>query len=174
MKILIHSATELELQPIRKQLGLKSDQTNIQYAGHQLDLLVSGVGMVATAFSLSKQLALNQYDLAISIGIVGSYVADCNLGEVVEVVSDGFPELGAEEDTGFRTIEELGLLDASSFPFKQGRLQNFIAGEIALPKKWKEMHALTVNTVNSTAVKERRIGMQEVAELESMEGAAFF
>ena len=64
--------------------------------------------MTATAFALGRELATNQYDLAINLGIAGSFDRNIALGEVVEVTDDRFSELGAEDDEAFLTIDEAG------------------------------------------------------------------
>ena len=64
--------------------------------------------MVATAFALGKHLAINQYDLAINLGIAGSFDRNIALGEVVEITEDTFAELGAEDDEDFITDRKNG------------------------------------------------------------------
>ncbi len=38
--------------------------------------LVTGVGMVATACTVGRELAINNYDLAINMGVAGSFNSD--------------------------------------------------------------------------------------------------
>ena len=52
MKILLVSATEAELEPFE----------TIWFRKNQVDRLVSGVGMVATAHSLTRELQSKSYD----------------------------------------------------------------------------------------------------------------
>ena len=72
------------------------------------DILITGVGMVATAFALGRHLANNDYDLAINLGIAGSFDRNIALGEVLEITQDTFAELGAENDNEFLPIDQLG------------------------------------------------------------------
>ena len=62
MKILILTATELEARPLKEKLkpviekGLRIER--FLYGGITVDVLVSGIGMVAKAFELGKQLQM--------------------------------------------------------------------------------------------------------------------
>jgi futalosine hydrolase len=63
MKTLVVAATELEISASIPTLI----ETNTDY-------LVTGVGMVATAFSLGQHLSNNSYDLLINVGIAGTLI----------------------------------------------------------------------------------------------------
>ena len=74
MRILIVCATPEEAvfsnQPDRPLTGTLSV---IPHAFYHIDLLVTGVGMTATAFQLGRQLLRNDYDLAVNIGVCGAF-----------------------------------------------------------------------------------------------------
>src|SRR6185312_13353647 len=71
-------------------------------------VLITGAGMVPTAFALARHLPHNVYNLVINLGIAGSFDRKIPLGELVEITEDTFAELGAEDDTRFISIEKLG------------------------------------------------------------------
>ena len=73
MRILIVAATELEVASIRP------------YLEPTVDVLVTGVGMVATAVRCSRALARTAYDLALNVGICGSFDRTLAPGTVVQV-----------------------------------------------------------------------------------------
>ena len=79
MKLLVVAATQAEIAPTLAHFGIAS---NNFIETENFDLLITGVGMVATAFSLGKQLS-NQYNLVLNVGIAGSFDRDIALGEVV-------------------------------------------------------------------------------------------
>src|ERR1700761_3207916 len=112
MRLLIVAATGFEVESLKS----KVESQDFGLKNLDLVLLTTGVGMVATAFSLGKHLATNQYDLAINLGIAGSFDRNITLGEVVEVIEDGFPELGAEDDEEFLSIEKLGFGEGNFKP----------------------------------------------------------
>jgi len=157
MRILVVSATEFEIGDLRSEVGNQSQG---------IDFLVTGVGMVATAFSLGRHLAANQYDLAINLGIAGSFDRDVPLGEVVEVIEDCFSEFGAEDDETFLPIETLGF--GESIFKTDTRLSTYTDQQL------KQVSAITVNTVHGHDPSIQKLIGRIQPQLESMEGAAFF
>jgi len=174
MRILIVAATEPEIGKFKEDARFAifdCDQDShstpaMKKACDKLDItfLVTGVGMVATAFALGRHLAINQYDLAINLGIAGSFDRSIPLGEVVEITEDSFAELGAEDDEDFITIEQLGFGESA------------FRSTYSLPEKLniKKATAITVNTVHGNEVSIKKLVNRIEAGLESMEGAAFF
>ena len=78
------AATKAEIEPV---LEMEKPES--------LDVLITGAGMVATAFHMGQK--LNQkaaYDLILNIGIAGTWDRDLALGTVVNVVEDSIYELG--------------------------------------------------------------------------------
>ena len=78
MRILIVAATLFEVESLR--LKVESGAINPELS--TIDFLITGAGMVATSFVLGKHLATNQYDLAINLGIAGSFDRSIALGDV--------------------------------------------------------------------------------------------
>ncbi|HVS91100.1 MAG TPA: futalosine hydrolase [Mucilaginibacter sp.] len=174
MRILFVAATEAEIGKLIADLRFAvydCDQgANIScelrdaYNRHQISTLITGVGMVPTAFALGKHLATNQYDLAINLGIAGSFDRSIALGEVVEVVEDRFSELGAEDDQAFLTIDQLGFGESV---FKATHSLPDLPGI-------RKVSAVTVNTVHGNEASIQKLTSRIHPQLESMEGAAFF
>jgi futalosine hydrolase len=159
MRILIVAATAAEIAPLQQR--------------PDVEILITGVGMVAAAARTSAALARTRYDLALNLGICGSFDRALSLGTVVHVVSDGIPELGAEDGDTFLSIDELGLLRGDAPPFSNGRLVNAAVPVNPVLKCLPAVHGITVNTVHgnerSIAATVRRFAPQ----IESMEGAGF-
>lgn len=172
MKILIVAATELEVQPLLKKL-LKSEEQNFSYNGHEIGLLITGVGLTATAFALGKALQ-KPYDLAINMGLAGSFNRDIALGEVVNVIQDCMPEEGAEEGEKLLSLSELGLRKEDDFPFKNDQLEANYPAEFDQYLNYKKLRGISVNKVHGTEESISKILALTSAEVESMEGAAFF
>lgn len=167
MNILLVAATTDELKPTLEHFGLKANAVDVQTGKHCLSCLITGVGMVATAFELGKHLASRQYDLAINTGIAGSFDPNISIGQVLHITDDAFAELGAENGDDFLGIDQLGFGTAAVRPVAPPS-QSMVLD--ALPKA----RAITVNKVHghepSIALTMNRLNPQ----LESMEGAAFF
>lgn len=189
MKILIVAATQAEIAPLfsvdSEQFAASSSQfpaggspsaEDMQTANSDLqtNLLVTGVGMVATAFALGRHFAGNQYDLAINLGIAGSFARSLDLGEVVEVTTDMLAELGAEDDEDFLPIDQLGFGESvftATSTLSGIFSQNEIAGDDLL---LKQTTGITVNTVHGNEQAIRKVTSRLSPQIESMEGAAFF
>jgi len=105
MKILIVSATTEEILPFLKWLK------EHPFEDHQIDTLVTGVGLVATTFHLTYVLTHNEFDLVIQAGIAGSFRKNIPIGQTVFVVSETFADLGSEEMNGdFISAFDMGFI----------------------------------------------------------------
>jgi futalosine hydrolase len=156
MRILVVAATELEI-PL-----LQSHTRN----GHQIDVLVTGVGMVATAARCARALAQDSFDLAFNFGVCGSFDRSIEPGTVVHVTSDCVAELGAEDGDRFVSMLELGLVKESELINAAPPVNPVLA---ALPS----VKGITVNTVHGDEQSIARVVSRCDPQVESMEGAAF-
>src|SRR6185436_12937588 len=109
MRVLIAAATAAEIAPLTdllQQRPLEHERTPLvrslsmgerlkayTYGNHDVDVLVTGVGMVATAAWISRVLAEARYDFALNLGVCGSFDRGLPPGSVVHVVSDCIAEL---------------------------------------------------------------------------------
>lgn len=184
MRILIVAATREEVRDLIYDLGFtvydfKKDKESAGLLNRDeivnrkseivnISILITGVGMVATAFAIGRHLATNQYDLAVNLGIAGSFDRDIDLGEVVEIKEDTFSELGAEDDADFLPIDKLGFGTGTFYP---GKSLNELDGNRF---NLKQVRAITVNTVHGNEGSIKKIAERLNPQLESMEGAAFF
>jgi futalosine hydrolase len=175
MNLLLVAATPYEVAPLKDYL----DHQFVEYAPSQyqkgelsLGLLITGVGLPLTAYALGRIFAGKRYDLAINAGIAGAFNRKLKLGEVVQVVSERFGDLGVEEaDGGFTDVHQLGLIDPDQGPFQQGMLHNSESGRFEfLPRA----NGISVNRVHGYPPSIERIREKYDVDIESMEGAAFF
>jgi futalosine hydrolase len=181
MRILVVAATEDEIAGLRAfstsgraehERAMVDPPKHLWRDGEQasgrptIDILTTGVGMVATAARTARALAHTRYDLALNFGVCGSFDRALTLGRVVHVVSDRIAELGAEDDDAFLTIDELRLAGEPVFV-------NVAPPDNDVLRSLLTVRGITVNTVHgserSIADVVRRFGPQ----VESMEGAAF-
>jgi futalosine hydrolase len=172
MRILIVAATLPEVTPLVEALSLQwSEEENLYVPRHasvaNCSVLITGVGMVATAFALAQHLPYHVYHLVINLGIAGSFDRTIALGEVVEVTEDTFSELGAEDDKKFISIEKLGF---GASIFRPTSSIGYFTKKVNLTKA----NAITVNTVHGNEDTITTIVERLNPKLESMEGAAFF
>lgn len=158
MKLLVVAATQAEIAPTLAHFGIAS---NNFIETENFDLLITGVGMVATAFSLGKQLS-NQYNLVLNVGIAGSFDRDIALGEVVNITHDTFAELGAEDHDNFITLPQLGFGE------------NTFSSSAETAVNLKKVKGITVNKVHGNAQSIEKTIQLHQPQTESMEGAAVF
>jgi futalosine hydrolase len=140
---------------------------------HTMDVLTTGVGMVATAARCSRALAQGRFDLALNLGVCGSFDPALIPGTVVHVVADRLAELGAEDGQEFLTVQQLQLLDEDSFPFRGGQLVNAAPPANAALASLPAVSGITVNTVHGAEQSIAQMVRRFAPQIESMEGAAF-
>lgn len=174
MKLLLVAATEFEILPLLAYLKKNfKNKDNRRFFSKQIDIhiLITGVGPVATSFALGTILAQQQFDWALNLGIAGAFNREFNLGDVFQVVNDRFGDLGVEEaDGAFTDLFELELVDWNEKPFINGKLYAPDTNGSFLPTA----SAITVGKVHGTSNSIEQISQKYPADLESMEGAAFY
>lgn len=175
MRLLMVSATTYEMAPLLHFLEKNAVQHsffNFEYHQHTIHPLVTGVGMVNCAMALARSEFIKEVDMAIQMGVAGSFNPDLPLGSVVEVVSDRFADLGVEEaDGSFTDVYEMDLCEKDGFPFENGWLR---PGKRMMESGLKEVSAITVNKVHGHTDSIEKIKHKYSADIETMEGASFF
>lgn len=175
MKIIFVSATPFEIEPLRQHLQANfwpHSNDHFQKDSLEVHLLVAGIGMTLTAFNLGGLFAKQSFDLVVNAGIAGAFPnRSLQIGDVVNVISERFADMGVEEaDGSFTSVHELGLLDANASPFTEGELRNPVDDFDFLPTA----KGLTVNKVHGFQPSIDALCSKYEADVESMEGAAFF
>ena len=177
MRLLIVSATSLEIKPLLNELGkgrsLKYDLTRFRYKRFLIDVLITGVGMVPTAVVTGLALGKYAYDAVLNAGICGSFNREIPIGSLVNITSDCLPETGAEDGEHFLSLIDLKLLDQDEFPFKNGKLINDSIFDSKLINGLLTASGVTVNTVHGNENSIKAFVKANNADIESMEGAAF-
>jgi futalosine hydrolase len=174
-KVLIVAATEAEAGALKRISELKPFIDGYYLRDSEINVLITGVGSAATSWALAKWLSANSKpDLAINIGIAGSYREDIKIGDVVVPISDCFADAGIEEAGGFKTLAEAGLIDPDRFPFRKGKLDADSCITAKVTSKLKPVIAITVNTASGSAPTIEKMLKRYNPDIETMEGATFF
>ena len=129
--------------------------------------------MVATAAWCSRLLCGTSYDLALNLGVCGSFDGSLAPGTVVHVTSDRIAELGAEDGDRFLTVQELQLLGDDDFPFAGGLLVNQQPPPSAPLQALPSVSGITVNRVHGREESIAAVVERFHPQIETMEGAAF-
>lgn len=160
MKILLVAATRAEIAFMAEHFRLPEKdfiRTN------DFDVLITGVGMTATAFALGKHLS-GIYKLVLNVGIAGTFDSAIPLGTVLNITSDEFAELGAEDGANFLSIDALGF-GTAKFTAANNLLHESVT-------RLKRVHGITVNRVHGNETSIANAIEQSHPITESMEGAA--
>ena len=177
MRILVVTATEAEVAPFIAALdpvpGRSSRLRSYTHEQHAVDILTTGVGMVATATWCSGVFARERYDLVLNAGVCGSFRPALPPGSVVHVTTDRIAEFGAEDGDTFLSVQELRLLGENEFPWTRGRLVNSAPPQNEALSALSIGDAITVSTVHGNDVTIANAVERYNPHVESMEGAAF-
>jgi futalosine hydrolase len=169
MTILLVAATEFEIAPLIRELSFlhegKGTLRSCQFKKLDVDVLITGVGMTATAFSLGKAFC-KWYDCVINLGLAGSFNDNLEIGSVVNVYQDHFSELGAEDGDAFIPVAAMNLGAENEISNTSSISNSVLAG---IPR----VNGITVNTVHGNNTSIDKIIKRLHPITESMEGAAF-
>ncbi|MBD3748002.1 MAG: futalosine hydrolase [Sphingobacteriales bacterium] len=165
MKILLCAATYQEIEPFIKHhtFNFNTDEW-IKIDSNEVKILITGVGMVATAYALGVALTKENFDLAINAGVAGSFYKNIKIGQLVEIREDILAELGAEDDEEFISLVEMNL----------GEVAFFATKNTSITDELRKVTGITVNMVHGNRESIENIQERLNPTVESMEGAAFF
>lgn len=159
MNVLIVSATRLEIA------------SSLQYFKKMnAEILFTGVGIAATAYTVTKAVLSRKPCCIIQAGIAGCFDKRTPLGSVFAVSQDSFGDLGVTEHKQWKSLFDLGLVNANGKPFKNSWLKN--PHKMILKNCGLEVvPAVTVNEISTNKTKINLL-RSNGAVVESMEGAA--
>ena len=162
MKILVCAATEMEIAPTIHFLALKPN--------YSIEVLITGVGMMACAYALTKSLISHPPELIVQAGVAGSLDATLPLSQVVVVKNETIGDLGVEESAGFHSLFDIKLIRPDTFPWKNCKLcnENQMVNETGLPV----VDGVTVNEISTNPSRIDYYHNRLNARIETMEGAA--
>lgn len=168
MYILLVAATKMEIQPTLQYLHEQHYEVN----HHEIDVLITGVGSISTTYLLSYNINNNRPDYIIQAGVCGSFTQEYSPGDLVFVAEETMADLGVEENNNFQDVFDMGLQETTTGPYTGKSLINpYIAdwNEYDLPF----VKGVTINEVTTRPKRIEQLQKKYLAEVESMEGAAF-
>jgi futalosine hydrolase len=168
MRVIITAATVGEWMPGFLKI-------NTLYTGESQRLKVrfhqSGVGMLASAVSLTRLVTEEKPDLVIQIGIAGTFDTKMPLAKVVLVKEEILGDMGVEEDGKWKDLFDLKLEKSSYHPFEKRKLPNQWLTSYNL-LKLPELSSISVNEISTSPKRIELLSKKYSPDLESMEGAA--
>jgi futalosine hydrolase len=164
MPILLCASTKEEIAPTLEFIQRKE-------LNDKIDVLITGVGLTAATYNLTKAAIKKRPDFMMQAGIAGSLNDQLLIGETFVVESETFGDMGVVQDNVFTTLFNLHLLNENDFPFKDCKLINrdinrFKSNELKL------VSGVTVNEITTSHERIRYYKDDVGASIETMEGAA--
>lgn len=160
MKIIVTAATSFEIQP-----------TINVFTNNNVCFKVTGIGMLATAVSLTKLVLLEKPDIVVQVGIAGAFDSSVSLGKVLAINSETIGDLGVQENNAWHDVFDLKLVNVSSVPFTNKKLPNPYLAQLNI-LALQEVAAITVNEISTNQQRILQLQAKYNPTIESMEGAA--
>jgi len=164
MSILLCAATIGEIKPT---LAYLKEQLPVS----EVDVLITGVGLTATTYRLTRQLISKRPELVIQAGVAGALNESLALGEVVVVRSEAIGDEGVREKDQFLSLFQMNLALMQEFPWENSRLVNRWLEE-GLAEGLRTVNGVSVNEVSTYGEQIVYYRKQLGADIETMEGAA--
>jgi futalosine hydrolase len=180
--VCVVAATAPEVQPLTERLrpftfeanpSLHSQTDYHLPDGRRITVVCTGIGMVNTALYMGWYLARTTPTFLLNAGIAGSYRESIKPGDVCQVRSEIYGELGAESPSGLLTLDRLGF-PTTVRPSDGLTLYNTYPNPHPPLTGLAEAVGLTTQTtagIADTIEWRRRFWNPDI---ETMEGAAFF
>ena len=165
MNCLLIAATAKEIAPF-----LSHFRNSQEKFSSDIDVLITGIGLTATAYHLTRQLQLKRPELVIQAGVAGCFDNSIPLGTVLATKQDTIADESVIEMKKLKTLFDLKLVPQDQFPFTKGWLLN----NTALLKRYKlkAVKGISVNQITTSKEMIRFYRKEFNPVTESMEGAA--
>jgi futalosine hydrolase len=166
MNCLVVAATVMEIMPLLEQYRAKNGLPSTIAP----DILITGIGLTATTYALTKQLQIKCPDIIIQAGVGGCFDKTISLGSVFAIKQEAIADLSVIEKEQLKTMFDLNLLSQNQYPFSKGWLMN--KSEVVKKVKLKKVKAVSVNEITTSKQKINLYKEVFTPVVESMEGAA--
>lgn len=164
MKILVCAATALEITPFLNELNASSRKGDT-------DILITGIGLTATTYHLTRYFSLKKPDIVIQAGVGGCFNKQLSLGSVLAIKQETIADESVIELKSLKTLFDLQLVPQNRFPYTKGWLMN--SNKDLLKKtKLKTVKGISVNEITTSKQKIEFYTKAFNPVAESMEGAA--
>ncbi len=178
MKLLLVTATIKESEGLTGSLEFTRQLSKDLYRGFagslMCDVLVTGPGAPATSRALTGRLAQTSYDLVINAGICGSFRRELVPGTAVNIVSERWADLGADNRGEFLDLFDLGLLKENDPPYSGRKLVNLGNPFSKHFSAYPAVQGISLNKAQGEGTAIEKCIRKFDPDVESMESAAFF
>ncbi|MBD0285084.1 MAG: futalosine hydrolase [Flavisolibacter sp.] len=164
MQILLCAATQFEIDPLMPFLEEHG-------FANQVEVLITGVGLLATTYQLTKRVTGKKPDLLLQAGLAGCIDTNIPLGTTAVVFRENVGDFGVLQNADFTSAFDMGLVKENENPWQEKKLVNPHM-ELLKNTDLPLIDSVTVNeiTTNADRISYYKNGLE--AGIESMEGAA--
>ena len=139
---------------------------------HEVDFLVSGVGVFQTTYKITKALSLQKYHLALKLGFGNAYKEDIETGAVLNVVNEKPGDYGMMVNGEWKDLYDFGLMNREDEPHIRGGFVNLTNAYMNVFMPYKKVVGITVNNyADKNSVQLRREKYK--ADCETGDGIGF-
>jgi len=167
MIFLLVASTVKEISPF---LEYYRDTKNQVRDDLHIDILITGIGLTASAYTITKQLHIRKPDLILQAGIGGCFDKNIPLGTVLAIKQEAIGDQVVKELGKMKTLQDLKLVLPDQFPFAKGWLVN--KSEVLKKIKLKKVKGITINEITTSKQKIKFYKDTFDPLVETMEGAA--
>lgn len=167
MICLLVAATATEISPF---LDTYRNSKHQLPPGVHVDVLITGVGLLASTYSILKQVQIKKPGIIIQVGIGGCFDTTIPLGSVVAIKQETIGDQAVIEAGKMKTLFDLGLVGKNQFPFSNGWLVN--KSPLLKRVKLKKVNAITTNEITTSKQRKEHYHHRFNPVIESQEGAA--
>src|ERR1051325_4645139 len=164
MNCLLIAATSKEIEPFLQYYKSSKELSD-------LDILITGIGLTATTFHLSKQIQLKRPAVVIQAGVAGCFDKQLSLADVVVIKQDTIADESVIELENLKTMFDLKLVPQNQYPYQKGWLIN--PNNVLIRKS--KLRAVAGISVNQITISPQTVGFYKNKfnpVIESMEGSA--
>ena len=167
MICLLVAATVFEISPFLEYYRGAKNQLSDDW---QVDILITGIGLTVSTYSITRQLQIRRPGIVVQAGIAGCFDKNIPLGSVVAIKQEAIGDQVVTEKGKIKTLFDLNLLAMDQFPFSKGWLIN--KSEVLKKVKLKKVKGITTNEITTSKQKVKFYQDTYDPVVESLEGAA--
>ena len=164
MRLLLCAPTQLEIEATVTFLNNHPEYKT------KIDVLITGVGLTAATYQLTKKVLSDRPRFILQAGICGSLDNYLSPGHIVVVEKETIGDLGVMEKGNFTSVFNLGFAQLNEEPWSNGRLCNNIA--VLQKTGLTIVDGVTINEITTNHDRINFYRQHLKANIETMEGAA--
>lgn len=168
MKLALVAATHKEIEPLTNRI--KKDNPFVSTL--EIEIIITGVGILNSCFNLTKSLINNKFDLLIQVGIAGTFHKSLNSQSIVIVQDELLGDCGVLENNQWLDLFDMGLEENNNGIWFEKKLSNPYQ-QLLNRLNYNKVTGITVNQVSTNPILIDALIKKYNPDIESMEGAVF-